>query len=864
LAWGFFALTRRGATLPRTQTWLEGPSLVDAGGSLSFCAMTERMLDDTITATLFASDAADGSLPSRAQVVIVGGGIAGSSVAYHLAGLGINDVLLLERARIASGTSWHAAGLVARVRGSHPMTDLANYGVDLYRGLAEETGIDVHFRPTGSLTLAENEGRMTELRYAAAIARHHGTEARLLEPSGVPEVWPLISTDGLVGALLQPGDGTVNPGHAALALAKGAHDRGATIREGIRVEELLLDGRTVKGVRTDRGDVEAETVVLACGLWTRDLAATVGVPVPLYAAEHVHVSTEPIEGAHDLLPLMRGLDGSFYARHHAGGLMIGAFEPNGRPRATDSIPDDWAFGEFGPDWEHFAQTRANAERRIPALREAEFTRFLRAPESFTPDVNFCLGESAEIRNLFVAAGFNSQGIIYSPGAGRALAEWIKEGAPTFDASEVDVRRFAASQANERYLHERTTEALGRLYAMHWPNLQAVKARGVRRTPLSDRLAAAGACFGELAQWERPMWFAPDGMEPAYDYSFGRQNWFPYAAEEHRAAREAVTLFDLSSFAKIEVTGPDALPLLQWVCTNDVDVEVGRLVYTLLLNARGGIENDGTVTRLAEDRFLVITPTATQHRTLGWLRIHGEGMSVTIADITSASATLAVMGPRSRELLSRLTSADLSNEGFPFFSAREIQVASAPVLAIRASFVGELGWELYVPSEFAVHVYDSVVEAGRKLGLRHAGYHALDSLRIEKAFVHVGHDVGPTDDPFSAGLGHVVELGKDFVGAEAARRAKETPGPQRLVSLTLEDPEPVLLHGESVIADGRIVGTVMSAAYAHTIGAAVGLAMVEASLADQETTVQVDVAGEMVKATFSVHPLYDPSGARMRA
>lgn len=821
------------------------------------------MLDDTLTATSFDQDAADGALPDRAQVVIVGGGIAGSSIAYHLAGLGITDVLVLERARIASGTSWHAAGLVARVRGSHPMTELANYGVDLYRVLAEETGIDVHFRPTGSLTLAENEGRRTELRYAAATARYHRIEARLLEPNEVPEIWPLAVGDGLVGGLLQPGDGTVNPGYAALAFAKGAHDRGVTIREGVLVEELLLEGRRVTGVRTSRGAIEAKTVVLACGLWTRDLAATAGVPVPLYAAEHIHVSTEPIEGAHDLLPLMRALDGSFYARHHAGGMMVGTFEPRGRPRSTDAIPDDWAFGELGPDWEHFATIRGNAERRIPALKDAAFTRYLRAFESFTPDVNFCLGETAEITNLYVAAGFNSQGIIYGPGAGKALAEWIREGAPTFDASEVDVRRFAASQANERYLHERTTEALGRLYAMHWPNLQAITARNIRVSPLFDRLRAAGACFGELTQWERPMWFAPEGVEPTYGYSFGRQNWFPYAAEEHRAAREAVALFDLSSFAKIEVTGADALRLLQRVCTNDVDTAVGRLAYTLFLNRRGGIENDGTVTRLAEDRFLVITPTATQHRTLGWLRIHGQDMSVTIADVTSASATLAVMGPRSRELLSRLTSADLSNEGFPFFSAREIQVGSSPALAIRASFVGELGWELYVPSEFAVHVHDDIVEAGADLGLRHAGYHALDSLRIEKAFVHVGHDVGPSDDPFTAGLGHVVKLEKDFVGVEAARVAEETPGPHRLVSLQLDDPEPVLLHGESVIAQDRVAGAVMSAAYAHTVGAAVGLAMVESSALSDGLTVEVDVAGTLVKATVSTRALYDPTGSRMR-
>ena len=823
------------------------------------------MLDDTLTATSFAPDAADGVLPERAQVVVVGGGIAGSSIAYHLAGLEIADVLLLERARIASGTSWHAAGLVARVRGSHPLTQLANYGVDLYRRLADETGVDVHFRPTGSLTLAENEGRKTELRYTAAIARHHGVEANLLEPEEVPDVWPLASTDGLVGALIQPGDGTVNPGYAALALAKGAHDRGVMIREGVSVTGILTDGRAVLGVRSDGGDVEAETVILACGLWTRDLAATVGVPVALYAAEHVHVSTDPIEGVHDLLPLVRGLDGYFYARHHAGGLMIGAFEPDGRPRPTGSIPEHWAFGEFGPDWEHLAPVRANAERRIPALKDVEFTRFLRAPESFTPDSNFCLGEAAEVRNLYVAAGFNSQGIIYSPGAGRALAEWIREGAPTFDASEVDVRRFARTQANERYLHERTKEALGRLYAMHWPNLQATTARDVRRSPLYDRLQAAGACFGELAQWERANWFAPPGVDPVNDYSFGRQNWFPYAAEEHRAAREAVALFDLSSFAKIEVTGRDALRLLQHVGTNDVDVSIGKVVYTLFLNRRGGIENDGTVTRLGKDRFLVLTPTATQHRTLEWLRSHTDGMAVSIADVTSASATLALMGPLSRELLSRLTADDLSNERFPFFTSKKIQVRNAPAFAIRASFVGELGWELYVPTEFTVHVYDAIVETGVDLGLRLAGYHALDSLRMEKGFVHVGQDVGPTDDPFTAGLGHVVKLDKEFVGVEAARAAKRSPGSHRLANLKLEDPEPILLHGESVIVDGRIAGTVMSGAYAHTIGAAAGLAMVDAAiLANDGTTVEVDCGGTLVKAALSTRPLYDPTGSRMRA
>ena len=826
--------------------------------------MTERMLDDSITATSFAPDAASGELPDRARVVVVGAGIVGCSVAWHLTKLGLRDVLVLERARVASGTSWHAAGLVARVRGSHPMTELARYGVDVYRTLGEEAGVDVHFRPTGSLTLAQNTDRMTELRYAAAIARHHDVEARLLEPREIPEVWPLAVSDGLVGAMLQPGDGTVNPGLAALAFARAAHEGGATIREGVGVTELIVDDGAVTGVRTTHGPVEAETVVLACGLWTRDLAATVGVPVPLYAAEHVHVSTDPIAGVHDLLPLMRALDASFYARHRAGGLLVGTFEPRGRPRSTDSISQGWAFGELGPDWEHFAPIRANAERRIPALKGATFTRYLRALESFTPDVNFCLGETGEVRDLYVAAGFNSQGIIYAPGAGRALAEWLLEGAPTFDASEVDVRRFARSQSNPRYLHERTKEALGRLYAMHWPGWQPTTARGIRRSPLHDRLAAAGACFGEAAQWERANWFAPDGVEPVYAYSFGRQNWFPFAAGEHRAAREAVAVFDLSSFAKIEVVGPDALELLQRVCTNDVNVAEGRLVYTLFLNGAGGIENDGTVTRLAADRFLVLTAAATQHRTEEWLRRHGAGLAAIVTDVTSGSATIAVMGPNSRALLGQLTSGDLSDEAFPFFSARWIDVAGAPALAIRASFVGELGWELHVPTEFAVRVHEAVVETGRDLGLRHAGYHALDSLRLEKGFVHVGHDVGPTDDPLAAGLGHVVKLENEFIGADRVREREGSAPSRRLVSVKLEDPDPLLLHGESVIADGGIVGTVMSGAYGHTVGAAVGLAWVESEvLSADTTTVEVDCAGAAVKATVSLRPFYDPNGSRMR-
>lgn len=836
----------------------------------------EALLDDSISATSFAADAATAEVPARARVAVVGGGVIGSSVALHLAELGVDDVVLLERERIASGTSWHAAGLLARVRASHATTELADYGVDRYSRLEARSGIPVGFFPNGSLTLCRTEGRLAEARSAAALARHHGIEAHLLSPEEAVEAWPLLSKDDLLGALHQPGDATVNPGHAALAFAKLAHEAGVTVREGVRVARILTDGSpgatrvpAVLGLETSRGTIAAETVALCCGLWTRDLAASVGVSVPLYAAEHVHVTTVPLEGAVRRLPILRDLDHYLYIRHYRGRLVVGAFEPDGKPRAMDTIGEDFAFGEFGPDWEHFAPVRANAEKAVPALAGVEYERYLRAPESFTPDANFCLGEAAEVRGLFVGAGFNSQGIIFAPGAGRALAEWIVEGAPTVDVAGLEVSRFGRAQSNRRYLHERTREGLGRLYAMHWPNLQPATARDVRRTPLYERVRAANACFGEANGWERANWFAPEGVEPTYAYSYGRQNWFPFAAEEHRAAREAVALFDLSSFAKFEVAGADALVLLQRACTADVDVPLGKVAYTLMCNRRGGIELDGTVTRLAEDRFLVLTPTVEQHKTSWWLRRLAEGLErVAVVDVTSGMATLLVTGPRSRELLARVSPADLSSEAFPWGTAREIEAADAYALALRMSFAGELGWELHVPTEFAVDVYDAVLEAGAELGLRHAGYHALDSLRLEKGYRHLGHDVGPADDPFQAGLEHVVARGGRFVGHEAlARRAKEPPG-RRQVFVLLEDPEPLLLHGESILLDGRICGRLTSGAYGHTLGGAVGIGYVKAAAFDAAEAGQgrfeVDVMGELVRATVSPTPLYDPANERLRA
>ena len=837
--------------------------------------MAQQLLVNDLTATNFDPLASSAEVPARAEIVVIGAGIVGSSIAYHLAGLG-HQVLVIERHAIASGTSWHAAGLVVRGRGAHVLTDLACASIDLYRELRATTGVDVNLEQPGSLTMARTSGRLDELQYSAMVARHHGIPAEIITPARVAELCPLASPDGLVGALHQPDDGHVNPGLTAQALATAAHQRGVVFREGRRVTGFdVVDGRVRAVLITEAaGDasgqatrIECDRVVLAAGLWTRDLAALAGAAVPLWPAAHVHVQTAELAEVDPAMPVIRDLDGYFYARPLNQRLLIGAFEPDGQPLDPRSLADDFAFGEFEPDWEHFAPVRRLAEQRFPILTDVRWERFLNAPESFTPDANFCLGETAEVEGLFVAAGFNSQGIIYAGGAGKALAEWIHEGAPTIDAAALDVRRFSRQQSTRHYLHERTAEGLGRLYAMHWPFLQPSTARGVRRTALYDDLDAGGACFGELNGWERANWFAPAGEPAEYRYSYQRQNWFDHAAAEHRAAREAVGVFDLSTFTKVEVAGPDALRVVQQVCTQNLDVPVGRAVYTLMLNTRGGIDLDGTVTRLAADRFLVVTPTISHAMTMSLLRRATRGTAASVFDATSGLATIGVMGPNSRALLQRLSPDDLSNESFPWGTAQEIEVGRVSMLCIRISFVGELGYELYPTSDAAVDVYRSVLRAGADLGVRRAGYHALDSLRIEKGYRHLGHDIGPIDDPYASGLGFTVAFDKPggFIGRNALDPQRKLV--QRQVFVRLHDPEPLLLHGESIIVDGNIVGRMTSGAYGHTIGAACGLGVVANEVLTAgggEGHVEVDCAGRLVGATVSTRPFYDPSNARLRS
>jgi len=809
------------------------------------------------------------SVRSHARVVIIGGGIVGCSVAYHLTRLGWRDVLLLERRDLSCGTTWHAAGLVGQLRSSHNLTRLASYGAVLYENLEAETGQATGFRRCGSISVARTNERLIELKRGASMAKCFGVEIELISPGDAGRLWPLMRTDDLAGAVWIPRDGRTNPIDTTLALAKGARQGGVTVLENVRVTGIRRDHGTATGVATDHGDVACEIVVNCAGMWGREVGRMAGVNVPLHASEHFYIVTEPMAGVTRDLPVLRDTDGYIYAREEVGGLLMGGFEPVAKPWGMDGVPDDFAFSLLPEDWEHFRVFMEQAIVRIPALETAPVRRHVNGPESFTPDNRYMLGEAPELRNFFVAAGFNSVGIASAAGAGRALAEWIVAGEPSMDLWDVDIRRFMPFQGNARYLRERTREVVGLLYAMHWPFRQPETARGVRCSVLHDRLASRGAVFGVVAGWERANWFATAGVEPRYVYTYGRQNWFPCAAAEHRAVREAAGLFDQSSLAKFRLQGPDAVAVLQRLCANDVDVPPGRILYTQMLNARGGIECDLTVTRLAEDAFLVVTIAAAATHDADWIRRSLRDSRVTFTDVTSAFSVLGVMGPRSRELLSRLTDADLSDGGFSFGATREIHIGHVMARATRITYVGELGWELYVPTEFAASVYEAVLEAGEGLGLRHAGSHAMDSLRMEKGYRSWGHDIGGDDTPLEAGLGFAVAFKKEgFVGRDALLRQRDTPLARRLIMFTLDDPEPLLLGDEPIYRDGVLVGRITSGAYGHTLGRSVGMGYVAHADGVDATFVstgrwQLEIAMERFAATAYLEPPYDPKSSRVR-
>src|SRR6516165_3683715 len=769
-------------------------------------------------------------LPQRARIVIIGGGVIGTSVAYHLAAAGCRDVLLLEQGQLSCGTTWHAAGLVGQLRASERGTRLVQYSTELYSRLAGEVGLDTGFARCGGVIVARTSERLVQLRRTAATAEAYGLACEIITPQRAGELWPVMDTTGLRGAIWLPDDGKANPADLTYALAKGARDAGVVIAERTRVTGVLTARGAVTGVRTARGDVEAEIVVNCAGQWAKQVGAWCGVTVPLHSCEHFYVVTEAIEGVHRDLPILRDPDGYTYFKEEVGGLVVGGFEPNAKPWvAPDALPHPFEFQLLPEDWDHFSLLADQAQLRVPALRTAGIKKMYNGPESFTPDNQFLIGEAPECRNFFVAAGFNSVGIASAGGAGQALAQWILAGDPGIDLTASDIRRFGPFHGNYRWLRDRVGEILGLHYALPWPNRELATARPFRRSPVHHLMAEANACFGSRMGWERPNFFAPPGEPPVIRYSWGAQNWLPWVAAEQRATRAGVAVFDQTSFSKYLLTGPGSEAALQWACTADVAVPPGRTVYTGMLNERGTYESDLTVTCLSPDEYLLVSSAATTERDKDLIaRRMPPGTRAALVDVTSAYAVFGVMGPKSRDLLATLSTAELSEAGFPFGTSREIDLGYYTVRATRITYVGELGWELYVPTEFAVGVYQDLMSAGAAFGVANAGYYAIESMRLEKGYRAFGRELTPDYSPVEAGLLFACKLGTgiSFAGREAVEKAKAEGPRRKLVSLVLNEPAATAMWGgELVLRDGQPAGQVMSGAWGEALGVYVGLAYV---------------------------------------
>jgi 4-methylaminobutanoate oxidase (formaldehyde-forming) len=810
-------------------------------------------------------------LPSQARAVVIGGGIVGCSVAYHLARLGWRDVVIVERAQLTSGSTFHAAGLVGQLRSSASITQLLKYSVDLYNRLGDETGHATGWRQVGGLRLACNQERWTEVRRQATTARSFGLEMHLLSPAEAKKLWPLMATSDLVGAAFLPTDGQVSPSDLAVSLAKGARQQGVLCVEDCAVEAVHVKNGAVQGLRTSKGEIRCEVVVNCGGLWARELGQLCGVSVPVQAVQHQFMITEPIDGVKPGLPTLRDPDRLVYFKEEVGGLVMGGYELDPIPWALHGVPRDWTFKLIDSDWDHFESLATAAQGRVPALGSAGIRQLINGPEAFTPDGTFILGEAPELKNYFVGAGFNAYGIAAAGGAGKALAEWIVGGEPSLDLWPVDIRRFGGHHRDAGWARERTLEAYAHHYSMSWPHEEFHSGRPLHKSPLYERIAAASACFGEKMGWERPNWFAPPGVEPRDVYTYGYQNWFPHVGEEHRATREAVALFDSSSFAKYIVRGRDAEDALSWICANDVRTETGKVVYTQMLNQRGGIECDLTVTRLAGDAYYIVTGTGYVTHDAHWIqRGFRSGRDVRLEDVTRSRAVIGVMGPRARDVLAAVTDADLRNAAFPFMTMQTIRVAGREVWAMRVTFVGELGWELHVPAEHALAVHDAIAAAGRPHGLRYAGYRAIDSLRLEKGYRIWGKDITPDYTPLEAGLGFAVKLQGDepFCGRAALEKQRDRLQ-KRLAFFTVDDPSVVLLGRETIHRNGARAGWLTSGGFGYTVGVPIGFGYVrdpagltaEALLAD---TYALEVAGELVPATVHLRPLLDPQMTRVRS
>ncbi|MGI9303732.1 MAG: GcvT family protein [Gammaproteobacteria bacterium] len=809
--------------------------------------------------------------PSQARVVIVGGGIVGCSTAYHLASLGWKDVLLLEQAKLTSGSTHHAAGLVGQLRSSATITQLLGESVALYGRLEQETGLATGWKMNGGLRLACNAERMTELKRQATTAHSFGLEMHLLTPHEAQELWPIMDASDVVGAAFLPTDGQANPADIAQALAKGARMHGATITEDCAVTAVEIRKGRVHGVTTARGEVSCEVVVNCCGQWAREFGRLAGVNVPLVSVQHQYMVTEPIDGVPRDLPTLRDPDRLTYYKEEVGGLVMGGYERNPKPWAVDGIPRGFHYTLLDPDWDHFEQFMEQALPRVPALKDAGVKQLINGPESFTPDGNFILGEAPEVKGYFVGAGFNAFGIAAGGGAGKALAEWIIAGEAPADLWPVDIRRFGPPHKDTSWVRTRTMEMYGKHYTLAWPFEEHKSGRPLRRSPLYEKLKASGACFGEKLGWERPNWFAARGETPQDVYGFGRPNWFEAVGREHQAVRERVAVFDQSSFAKFMLTGPDAEAALSWVCANDIAKPCGSLTYTQILNSRGGIECDLTVARLAADRFYIVTGTGFATHDFHWISKNiADDMHAALADVASSNAVLSLMGPKARDVLAGICEDDISNAGFPFAAVRTLQVAGAPVTALRITYVGELGYELHVPVEFAVGVYDALMEAGEQHGIANAGYRAIESLRLEKGYRAWGADIGPDHTPLEAGLGWAIKLGHStpFLGRDAMVERRKHRLTKRLVCFTVNDLDVVLLGRETIYRNGERVGWLGSAGYGYTVGQGIGYGYVRDAGGVDHTflesgSYELEVASVRVPCAIHFEPLYDPEMKRVK-
>ncbi len=812
-------------------------------------------------------------LPTSARVIIIGGGVIGCSVAYHLTKLGWKDVVLLERKQLTSGTTWHAAGLIAQLRATANMTKLARYSQELYGNLETETGVATGFKRVGSITAALTGERLEELRRQAAMARAFGVEVEEISPAEVKARYEHLNIDDVTGGVYLPLDGQGDPANIALALAKGARQGGAKVQERVAVTGLDRDGRRITGVNWQgedgsAGRIACDMVVNCAGMWGHEVGRMAGVNVPLQGCEHFYIVTEAIAGLTQL-PVLRVPDECAYYKEDAGKMLLGAFEPTAKPWAVNGIPRDFEFDQLPEDFDHFEPILEAAVNRMPMLAEAGIHTFFNGPESFTPDDAYHLGLAPEMDNVWVAAGFNSIGIQSAGGAGMALAQWMEGGEKPFDLGDVDISRMQPFMGNKTYLAERSTETLGLLYADHFPFRQKATARGVRRTPFHNHLIERGAVMGELAGWERANWYAREGETPEYEYSWARQNFFDNVREEHMAVRQNVGMYDMSSFGKIRVEGRDAEAFMNYVGGGNYSVPNGKIVYTQFLNNRGGIEADVTVTRLTETAYLVVTPAATRLADQTWMQRHVGDFNVVITDVTAGEGVLAVMGPRARDLLNAVSPADLSNEVNPFGTAQEIEIGMGLARIHRVTYVGELGWEVYVSADMAGHVFETLHEAGQGMGLKLCGMHMMDTCRIEKGFRHFGHDITCEDHVMEAGLGFAVKKDKpSFIGRDAVLRKQDEGLSNRMLQFKLMDSEPLLYHNEPIVRDGEIVGFLSSGAYGHHLGAAMGLGYVpckgETAADVLASTYEIDVAGTRVRAEASLKPMYDPTSERVKA